>query len=267
MKRIVLILVAILLFLTIVGTAVYLLTKSPAQPTSAEKIAEPNQFAVKQQTKLPVQDDVLDANYETNGKWFGLCPRGAIHSVEDFRKMVDSDPILKAHFANFNWDKAQMGKLEKSMRAYVHYRKDDIIFLKKTPIVLPAGDGFITDGDTLVRTNCCNSYNPVSDLDIDPAAGPMQPQMPLSMESVPLPPVPGQPATVDNPMTPVTKATGASPIALPMPPPVYPPPGYDPPETRPTDDPPPPPVPIPAAVWILGTGLAVLIGLRKKIKN
>lgn len=272
MKKNLIILIAILLAIAIIGTAIYMLTKGPSQSKSSSKTSQTNtqNNLAASQPKLPVQDDALDANYETSGKWYGLCPKNSIHSVEDFRKMVDSDPVLKAHFANFNWANARMGRLDNVTRAYVHYRKGNAIFQKKTPIVLPAGDGYVTDGEMLVRTNCCNSYHPVNELDIDPAAGPSQlPQlpMPLAMETVPLPPVPGQPATAENPVVPVTTAGGNSPIPIPMPPPVNPPPGYDPPETKPTDNPPPPPVPIPAAVWLLGSGLVFLIGFRRKYKK
>ena len=235
-------------------------TKTP--PKAPKPFVQSNQPMM--QSKLPVEDDALDANYETAGRWFGLCQKNAVHSIEDFRKTVDKDPVLKAHFANFNWDNARMGRLEKVTRAYVDYRKSDMIFRKKTPIVLAAGDQYITDGVMMVRTNCCNTYNPLNELDIDPAAGPSmapEPMAPFLSE----PPVAMSAPTVhpltQNPMTSPTSTTGGNP-PIPLPPPVIPPPGYDPPST-----PSGPKTPIPAAFWMLGTGLAVLIGLRKKIKK
>ena len=266
MKRKFAIIIIVILAITVIGVALFMLAPSffSNKPKTNVQTVKQDKLPVKQD-KLPVQDDFLDANYESaSGKWYGLCKKQSIHSISDFRKTVASDPVLKAHFADFNWDNARMGKLEKSIRAYVDYRKNDTIFRKKTPIVLPAGDEYITDGNMTVRTNCCNSYyTPMNDLDVEPAAGPSElppqlpvtPNNPLSTESIQTLPPLGE-------ITPLT-STGDSP-PIPLPPPVSPPPGYDPPET-PSE--PPNPTPVPAAAWIFGTGLVILFGLRKKLKK
>ncbi len=104
------------------------------------------------------QEDVSDANFERKGKWYGLCAKNSIHSVDDFRKTVSNDPVLKTHYADFRWENAEMGRLDQATLAYVYFRKDDKILLTKKPIRLPAGDEYITDGYTRVRTFCCNNY-------------------------------------------------------------------------------------------------------------
>jgi hypothetical protein len=78
--------------------------------------------------------------------------------VSDFHKTVQSDPILAAHFSDFDWDNASMGKLEHSLWTYVTYRKDDKIATTRKLIILPRGDGYISDGKRQVRTYCCNDY-------------------------------------------------------------------------------------------------------------
>jgi hypothetical protein len=121
--------------------------------------------------------DFQDASFEGNGKWYGLCKKNSIHSVADFHKTISNDHVLKAHFTDFKWEYAKMGRLEKATWAYVYYRKGDTIFRKDKPIVLASGDEYITDGNVKVRTTCCNRYTagpPVyetEDLDADPAAG------------------------------------------------------------------------------------------------
>jgi len=107
---------------------------------------------------LDEQEDFVDANFERQGKWYGLCAKNSIHSVDDFRRTVSNDPVLKAHYADFQWENAKMGRLDEATLAYVHFRKDDRIFLTKKPIRLPPGDKYITDGYTRVRTFCCNNY-------------------------------------------------------------------------------------------------------------
>lgn len=261
MKRNFAIIFIIILVAIVIGAAWYMLAKHPSSSNTPKANIQP-ELAVKQD-KMPIKEDFPDANYEANGKWYGLCKKQSIHSISDFRKTVSGDPVLKTHFADFDWDNAQMGKLEKSIRAYVDYRKNDTIFRKKTPIVLPAGDEYITDGNVKVRTNCCNSYyTPMNELDAEPAAGPSQLQLPpvASMS-----PEPMQTLTLSQPqqITPLA-AVGGSPAAIPSPPPVSPPPGYDPPANSPQS---PHQTPLPAAAWIFGTGLVILIGLRKKFKK
>jgi len=223
--------------------------------------------------KEPVKQDFEDASFEDSGKWYGLCKKNSVHSVDDFRKTVAEDPVLKAHFANFNWGNVQMGKLEKKTPAYVHYRKNDTIFRKKTPITLPAGDGYITDGTTTVRTMCCNSYSAAPpayggpELEAEPSAGPQ----PLNVNNYSAPPEPVEEIITQEKPT-EKPLVSSNRIVTPL---IITPdhPGND---DRPSthdhpDEPekptPPKPVPINAAIWLFGTGVAALIGLRRRDKK
>ncbi|NTW45019.1 MAG: hypothetical protein HGB14_11465 [Anaerolineaceae bacterium] len=161
----------VLLIIVFISAAIYLISKKTSSNSASQKTVAVN--------KESVQQDFDDSSFEKKGKWYGLCKKNSIHSIADFKTTVSRDPVLKAHFSGFNWENAQTGKLEKATWAYVYYRKDDTIFRKKTPILLPAGDGYITDGITQIRTQCCNSYAaaPETDksedpeLDANPSAG------------------------------------------------------------------------------------------------
>lgn len=99
-----------------------------------------------------------DASSELDGTYYGLCRKQSVHSVGDFYNTVRNDPVLKAHFAGFNWDAARLGKQERDVWAYVSYRKGDLIRRTSKPVRLPRGDGYVTDGTRVVRTYCCNDY-------------------------------------------------------------------------------------------------------------
>ncbi|GAM08096.1 hypothetical protein OR1_00367 [Geobacter sp. OR-1] len=99
-----------------------------------------------------------DVSSEMDGKYYGLCKKNSIKSVEDFRRTVAQDPALSAYFAGFNWESARLGKLDKELWTYVAYRKGDTIRRTSKPIRLPKGDGYISDGVRTVRTYCCNDY-------------------------------------------------------------------------------------------------------------
>jgi hypothetical protein len=161
----------VLLLIVVISAALYLIPNKTSSNSASQKTVAVN--------KESAQQDFDDSSFEKKGKWYGLCKKNSIHSIADFKTTVANDPVLKAHFANFNWENAQMGKLEKATWAHVHYRKNNTIFHKKTPILLPAGDGYITDGITQIRTQCCNSYAAAPEpeksedpeLDANPSAG------------------------------------------------------------------------------------------------
>lgn len=120
-----------------------------------------------------------DASSEIGGKWYGLCDKNKIHSVDDFKKLVNNDPVLARHFSGFDWKNAKMDKLEEAMFTYVSYRKGEKIKQTRKPVRLPKGDRYITDGSRYVRAYCCNDYviapPPVSSIEDSPkeiVAGP-----------------------------------------------------------------------------------------------
>lgn len=99
-----------------------------------------------------------DARSEISGKYHGLCKKNSIASVDDFRRTVQNDPVLAAHFADFRWETARLGRQDEPVWTYVSYRKDGVVRRTTKPVRLPKGDGYITDGNHVVRTYCCNDY-------------------------------------------------------------------------------------------------------------
>ena len=100
--------------------------------------------------------DIETADSEIKGKWAGLCPKNAIKSVDDFHALVNNDSILAEHFSSFDWDVAKIVATQQVQVATVTHRAEGKILPTAKPLVLPAGDGRITDGKRTVRTFCCN---------------------------------------------------------------------------------------------------------------
>jgi len=155
---------------------------------------------------------IEDASSEIDGKWKGVCKKNSIHSVEDFKKTVQGDPVLLNHFAGFNWATARLEKQDKEIFAYVTHREGTIIQLTTKLIRLPKDDGYITDGVHAARTYCCNDIEmkptagaPAAPIDMAPTAG--APAAPIGMA-----PPAGAPASLFN-ITPLSGAPiGAAPI-------------------------------------------------------
>jgi hypothetical protein len=144
--------VVVLVLLTVVATG--LLVRS----VLSHKVATVSQAPPTIKVAMAEIQEPDSANSEISGKYYGLCKKNSIHSVEDFRKTVQNDPVLSAHFSEFNWESAKLGKQDKDVWTFVSYRKDDVIRRTSKPVRLPKGDGYISDGLRKVRTFCCNDY-------------------------------------------------------------------------------------------------------------
>lgn len=195
--------------------------------------------------------EIEDASSEIDGKWHGLCRKNSIKSVEDFQRTVLNDKVLLAHYSDFDWNNASLGKRDEATLAFVSHRNGDVIKKTSKPIKLPKGDGYITDGKKTARTFCCN------DIILAPAAGPPP-------EDVLLEPGAGIPPVED-----VAQAPQILPLAtVPVVGGTYPPRGG---RTIFRNPPPPPttPVPEPTTLILFAAGLLglVIITWKKKSKN
>jgi hypothetical protein len=158
----------------------------------------PREQAVSQ--KAPLQpavaevEEPAEASSEISGKYFGLCKKNSINSVQDLRRTVRNDSVLSAHFSGFNWESAKLGKLDKEVWTLVSYRIGDDIRRTSKPVRLPEGDGYVTDGVRTVRTYCCNDYVIVPPPALVSAAPPAPPVErvdgpPRRINKIPEPPV------------------------------------------------------------------------------
>jgi len=163
---------AIILVAVLVLGSAYLLKDKFANnaPVNSSLVEKTQKSAEAPNGAQQVSDEEpADASSEISGKWYGLCKKNSIHSIEDFRKTVETDPVLSKHFSGFEWKNAKMGRLEQPLLTYVSYRKGDVIRQTRKPVRLPKGDQYITDGNRYVRTYCGNDYviapPPVSSID------------------------------------------------------------------------------------------------------
>lgn len=262
----ILVLTPLFIYLSAKGYA-GLATISPDQTKGRTHDIQPGQRAIRSsqqsgEAEAATGDDDLaeidNASSETNGKWRGVCAKNSVKTVEDFRKVVENDPVLSIHFAGFNWPKAVLGKQTEETHMYVTHRKGAVIKETTNPIRLPKGDGYITDGVRSARTYCCN------DISMTPSAG--TPEMTPSAGS-PATPVPAGPFFTDIPTSPLTFATpfltsytpsSDIPTIDPVPDPT----------PDPDPDPVPTPIPEPGSLLLAAIGLtALVLACRKKMQR
>lgn len=97
---------------------------------------------------------------------------GGVHSVGELQRAIAQDPVVAAHYRDFDLSKAHVERLAIARHAYVSFRIGSHIFWTRKPLVLPAGERVITDGTLVARTRCGNQVadRPGATSPVEPAA-------------------------------------------------------------------------------------------------
>lgn len=81
---------------------------------------------------------------------------GGAENVKELKWAAEHDPIVAAHYAGFDYARAQMVRLTLNRTAYVSYRIGNKIYWTRHRITLHKGETVITDGRLTARTRCAN---------------------------------------------------------------------------------------------------------------
>jgi hypothetical protein len=149
---------------------------------------------------------------------------GGVKDARELKWMADHDPVVRAHYAGFDYDHARVVRLTLARTAYVSYRIGNKVYWTRHRVTLHKGETVITDGKITARTRCANrveevpqqanstSEPPPSKFDepAQPAVGTAQEAPPVPFQSSLLnrPPVlglgPTPPLSIYDPFTPGT---------------------------------------------------------------
>lgn len=127
---------------------------------------------------------------------YSVIDGGAV-SVEELKAAIDKDPVVAEHYAGFDLGRARVERLEVPKLAHVSYRIGPKVFWTRRPVVVPAGETVLTDGQRVARTRCGNQLasqpGAVADLEPPPSVldTPVLTLLPRTYGSfrIPVPPV------------------------------------------------------------------------------
>jgi hypothetical protein len=86
---------------------------------------------------------------------YSVIPGGVTNS-EELRAVSAHDPVVREHYAQFDFRKARVVRLRRAQLVYLSYRIGDKIYWTTKKVTLHKGEKLITDGKMTARTRCAN---------------------------------------------------------------------------------------------------------------
>jgi len=195
---------------------------------------------------------------------------GGVGDASELRKAVARDPLIAAHYAEFDLSRARVVRLDRDKAVYVSFRLNDRVYWTRKTLTLHAGETVISDGVHEARTRCGNRISVAPEGPVSPKEPPAE-----AMDVAPASPlVVGIPETWPDPipLVPPDSEPPANPI-LPSPPVgwIIPPPSHpvsgDGPHPNPVLAPLPVATPEPGTLVLLALGLLPLAWLAHSAKK
>jgi hypothetical protein len=138
---------------------------------------------------------------------------GGVADVNELKWVAEHDPIVGAHYAGFNYERARVVRLTLARTVYLSYRIGNRIYWTSHRVKLRKGEELITDGRITARTRCANR---VEETPQQAEASPVEPT-PEAFEkpvrsgegtAIQAPPAAFQSALLNRPMVPGLGPTG-----------------------------------------------------------
>ncbi len=97
---------------------------------------------------------------------------GGVQNAKELKWVAEHDPVVAAHYAGFDYERAQVVRLALARTVYVSYRIGNNIYWTRHRLTLHKGEKLITDGKMTARTRCANR---VEEAPQQEAAAPAEP--------------------------------------------------------------------------------------------
>jgi hypothetical protein len=128
---------------------------------------------------------------------------GGVKDVAELKWAAEHDPVVRSHYAGFDYDHARVVRLVLARTAYVSYRIGNKIYWTRNRVTLKKGETVITDGKITARSRCANRVEEVPQQATSTLEPPPlkfeEPVQPLTGTAFANPPVPFQSALLNRP--------------------------------------------------------------------
>lgn len=131
---------------------------------------------------------------------------GGVRDASELKWAAEHDPVVRSHYAGFDYDHARVVRLVLARTAYVSYRIGNKVYWTRHRVTLKKGETVITDGKVTARSRCANRVEEVpqqaTSSSEPPAAKFEEPVHPATGTAVANPPLPFESALLNRPALP-----------------------------------------------------------------
>jgi hypothetical protein len=147
-------------------TAVFLTVLTAGASILALMYFSPSLFEAKQIPTIRVQPNLSNQAVEVNQAIstpqsgrpvypYSVVP-GGVEDAKELKWVAEHDPVVAAHYAGFDYERAHIVQLTLAQTVYVSYRIGNKIYWTRRRIKLKKGEKLLTDGRITARTRCAN---------------------------------------------------------------------------------------------------------------
>lgn len=194
---------AIALFLSTVGFSALALYRFSPSLFGAKKSATPSfeQAELSRERLVTLNDALSQAEPSRPVYPYSVVP-GGVEDAKELKWVAEHDPIVAAHYAGFNYERARVVRVTLARTVYVSYRIGNHIYWTRRRVKLHKGEKLITDGRMTARGRCANRVEEVPQQAASAAEPPPQkfdePVAPALGTALQGPPVPFESALLDR---------------------------------------------------------------------
>lgn len=98
---------------------------------------------------------------------YSIIP-GGVADVAELKRVMRADPVVAAHYAGFDVERARAVTVTKPRAVYVSYRKGDQVFWTAKKLMLVQGETLLSDGENEMRARCANRISDVPRFPVEP---------------------------------------------------------------------------------------------------
>jgi hypothetical protein len=99
---------------------------------------------------------------------------GGIEDAKELKWVAEHDPVVAAHYAGFDYARAQTVRVVLARTVYVSYRIGNHIYWSRHRLTLHKGEKLITDGRITARARCANRVEEKPQQEASPVEPPVQ---------------------------------------------------------------------------------------------
>jgi hypothetical protein len=98
---------------------------------------------------------------------YSIVP-GGVHDPKELERAFQRDPVVKAHYRDFDFGRARVMQLLEDKTVYVSYRIAGRVYWTTKKVRLRRGEKVITDGKMTLRTRCGNQVSETARKEVSP---------------------------------------------------------------------------------------------------